>query len=219
MNMNQIPELIHVLIVDDHPVFRHGLRSLLSSQADFCVVGEIESGVEVLPFISKHTVDIILLDIKMQGQSGIEVARRLRHSHPDIKIIILTTYDDESYLRQCMEAGVNGYLLKSVSHEVLPIRIREVMQGETVLSQKMMSPVISNYRKLAIEQAHQIAQLSCDDLEILNAMANGATNKDIAEQFFWSEATVKRKIQEIIEKLDTSNRVQAIAEAIRRGWI
>ncbi|MDH5605748.1 MAG: LuxR C-terminal-related transcriptional regulator, partial [Anaerolineae bacterium] len=99
------------------------------------------------------------------------------------------------------------------------IRIREVMQGETVLSQKMMSPVISNYRKLAIEQAHQIAQLSCDDLEILNAMANGATNKDIAEQFFWSEATVKRKIQEIIEKLDTSNRVQAIAEAIRRGWI
>ncbi|MDH5507209.1 MAG: response regulator transcription factor [Anaerolineae bacterium] len=210
---------IRVLIVDDHPVFRHGLRSLLSAQEGFVVAGELESGNEVFPFLSNTVADIVLLDIKMYGQSGIDVARRLRKSHPQIKIIMLTTYDDESYLHQCMQAGVDGYLLKSVSHDVLPKRIRAVMQGETVLSSPMVASVMRGYKKLAVEQARQQAQITPEDLKLLAAMSEGDSIKCMAENFHWSEATVKRKVQEIIEKLGATNRVQAIAKAIRMGWI
>ena len=140
-------------------------------------------------------------------------------SYPQVKIIILTTYDDEIYLEQGLEAGVHGYLLKSVSHETLPDSIRAVMRGEKLLSPSLVSKVMTNYQKLAQEQAKREAGLTADDLKILTLIAEGANNKLIAEELFWSEATVKRRVQEILEKLEVSNRAQAIAEAVRRGWI
>ncbi len=210
---------IRILIVDDHPVVRHGLRSLLSRHPDLEVVGEAENGTEVLPSLANNDVDVILLDIKMKGQNGIEVARRVRRSYPEVKIIILTTYDDEIYLHSALEAGIHGFLLKSVSHESLPESIRAVMRGERLLSPSLVSSVVSSYQKLAQEQARREAGLSAEDLKILTDIAAGASTKDIAEAFFLSKATVKRRIQEILEKLGASNRAQAIAEAIRRGWI
>jgi DNA-binding NarL/FixJ family response regulator len=210
---------IRILIVDDHPVVRHGLRSLLTGHPDLEVIGTAENGAEVLPFLASHETDVILLDIKMKGQNGIDIARRVRRTHPNVKIIILTTYDDESYLHQALEAGVHGYLLKSVSHETLPDSVRSVMAGEKLLSPSLVSDVITNYQKLAHEQARQEAGLTADDLDILNAIAEGLSNKDLAGRFFLSEATTKRRVQEIMEKLNVSNRAQAIAEAIRRGWI
>ena len=108
-------QAIRILIVDDHPVVRQGLRSLLANHADLEVVGEAEDGAQVLPLLAGRQADVILLDIQMKVQSGIEVARRVHASHPEVKIIILTTYDDESLLREAMEAGVHGYLLKSVA--------------------------------------------------------------------------------------------------------
>ncbi len=210
---------IRIFIVDDHPVVRHGLQSLLAGHPDLEVVGEAENGAEVLPWLAGHDTDIILLDIQMKGQSGIEVARRVRRSYPEVKIIILTTYDDESYLHEALEAGVNGYLLKSMSHESLPDSIRAVMQGESLLSPTLVTTVLSNYQKLAQEQAWREAKLTSEELKILAAVAEGASNREIAEQFYWSEATVKRKIQEIHEKLGVSSRTQAIAKVIRLGWI
>ena len=210
---------IRVLIVDDHPVVRHGLRSLLAGHADIEVVGEAENGAEVIPSLSSHETDVVLLDIQMKGQGGIDIARRVRHSHPAVKIIILTTYDDEGYLREALEAGVHGFLLKSASHKTLPDSIRAVMRGEKLLSPSLVSAVVSDYQKLAQEHARREAGLSPEDLQALAAIAEGASNKDLAERFFWSEATAKRRVQEIIEKLGASSRAQAIAEAVRRGWI
>jgi two-component system response regulator DevR len=212
-------EPIRILIVDDHPVVRHGLRNLLSMHPDFEIVGEAEDGAQVFPLLAAHITDVILLDIQMSGQSGIDVARRVLQSYPQIKIILLTTYDDEIYLEGGLEAGVHGYLLKSVSHETLPDSIRAVIRGEKLLSPSLVSTVMSNYQKLAQDQAKREAGLSADDLKILTLISEGANNKLIAEELYWSEATVKRRVQEILEKLDVSNRAQAIAEAVRRGWI
>ena len=212
-------EPIRILIVDDHPVVRHGLRNLLSIHSDFEIVGEAEDGAQVFPILAANKTDVILLDIQMRGQGGIDVARRVLQSYPQVKIIILTTYDDEIYLEQGLEAGVHGYLLKSVSHETLPDSIRAVMQGEKLLSPSLVSKVMTNYQELAQEQAKREAGLTGDDLKILSLIAEGANNKLIAEELFWSEATVKRRVQEILEKLEVSNRAQAIAEAVRRGWI
>jgi DNA-binding NarL/FixJ family response regulator len=212
-------EPIRILIVDDHPVVRHGLRNLLSIHPDFEIVGEAEDGAQVFPLLAANKTDLILLDIQMKGQGGIDVARRVLQSYPQIKIILLTTYDDEIYLEQGMEAGVHGFLLKSVSHETLPDSIRAVMRGEKLLSPSLVSKVMTNYQKLAQEHAKREAGLTADDLKILNFIAEGANNKLIAEELFWSEATVKRRVQEILEKMGVSNRAQAIAEAVRRGWI
>jgi DNA-binding NarL/FixJ family response regulator len=210
---------IRVLIVDDHPVVRHGLRSLLAGHPDIEVVGEAENGAEVLPCLAGRETDVILLDIQMKGQSGIEIARRVRHAYPAVKVIILTTYDDEGYLREALEAGVHGYLLKSASHASLPDSIRAVMRGEKLLSQPLVSAVVSDYQKLVQDHARREAGLTAEELQILAAIADGASNKDLAERFFWSEATVKRRVQEILDKLGATNRAQAIAEAVRRGWI
>ena len=210
---------VRVLIVDDHAVVRHGLRSLLAGHPDLEVVGEAENGAEVLPLLADRAADVVLLDIQMKGQTGLEIARRVRHAHPATRIIILTTYDDEGYLREALEAGVDGYLLKSASHESLPDSIRAVMRGEKLLSPPLVSAVVSNYQKLAQEHARREAGLTAEELQVLAAIAEGASNKDLAERFFWSEATVKRRVQEIIEKLGATSRAQAIAEAVRRGWI
>lgn len=217
--MTQEWQPIRIMIVDDHPVVRQGLRSLLAGHPDLEIIGEAEDGAEVLPFLSSHPVDVILLDIQMKGQGGIEVARRVRVAYPNVKVIILTTYDDESLLRAAMEAGVHGYLLKNISHETLPDSIRAVMQGEKLLSPRLVSNVVVQYQKLAQAQAQKDAGLTPDELLVLAAIAEGAGNKELAEKFFWSEATVKRRIQEIVEKMGASNRTQAIAEALRKGWI
>lgn len=217
MNLDQPP--IRLLIVDDHPVVRQGLRSLLGVHSDLEIVGEAEDGAQVLPFLAEHKVDVILLDIQMNDQSGIRVARRVRSAYPDVKVVLLTTYDDESLLREAMEAGVHGYLLKSVSHETLPDAIRAVMRGEKLLSPKLVSSVVDQYQELARSQAQKNAGLTPDELQVLAALAEGASNKDLAEKFFWSEATVKRRVQEIVEKMGALNRTQAIADALRRGWI
>lgn len=210
---------VRVLIVDDHPVVRHGLRSLLAGHPDLEVVGEAGHGAEALSWLTSHEADVVLLDIQMQGLGGLEVARIAHRSHPSVRIIILTTYDDQSYLHEALEAGVSGYLLKSASHESLPDSIRAVMRGEKLLSPSLVSTVVDGYQQLAEEQARREIGLTPEDLAVLAAIAEGASNKDIAEQFFWSEATAKRRVQETVGKLGASSRAQAIAEAARRGWI
>lgn len=217
--MTQDRQAIRILIVDDHPVVRQGLRSLLASHADLEIVGEAEDGAQVLPLLAERQADVILLDLQMKVQGGIEVARRVRASHPEVKIIVLTTYDDESLLREAMEAGVHGFLLKSVSHETLPDSIRAVMRGERLLSPTLVSNVVDQYQELAQSQAQKEAGLTPVELQVLAIIAAGGGNKDLAEKLFWSEATVKRRVQEIIEKMRVANRAQAIAEAVRKGWI
>ncbi len=210
---------IRVLVADDHPVVRQGLRSLLASYDDIQVIGEAEGGFSVMKQVESLQPDVILLDIRMTGSDGIAIAHQLRQSYPDIKVIILSTYDDDEYLFGALQAGVHGYLLKSVSHDILASSIRSVYKGQRLLSPTLIDKVVQQFEELAKERARHESGLSDQELQVLEEVAQGATNKEIAKKLYWSEVTVKRKIQDILAKLNVSNRAQAVAEAIRRGLI
>jgi DNA-binding NarL/FixJ family response regulator len=183
------------------------------------VVGEADNSFVVPAQVEATQPDVLLLDIRLGNTDGIEVARQLRRDQPSVKIIILTTYDATEYLTQALAADVHGYLLKSASHEQLAEAIRAVHRGERLLSSPLLGQVLEEFGRLARDKAHQESGLSDQELQVLREIAGGATNREIAERLFWSEATVKRKIQDLIEKLGVANRAQAVAEAIRHGWI
>lgn len=210
---------IRVFLVDDHPVVREGLRSLLASFSDIQVVGEADDGFAITSQVEASQPDVLLLDIRLGNASGIEIARLLRRDQPSVKIIILTTYDDAEYLQQALAADVHGYLLKSASHAQLAEAIRAVHRGARLLSPPLLGKVMEEFGRLARDKSRQESGLSDQELKVLREVAAGATNREIAERMFWSEVTVKRKVQDIIEKLGVANRAQAIAEAIRHGWI
>lgn len=212
-------ERIRILIADDHPIVRQGIRSLLTQYDDLEVAGEAGTGPAALEEVSRLQPDVVLLDVHMAGANGIEIARQLRRDHPQIRIIILTTYDDEEYLFGALQVGAQAYLLKDVSLDTLPTAIRAVHQGERLLSPLLVEKVLREFQNLATEKLHRDADLSEEEVSILRIMAKGATNKEIADEFFWSEVTVKKKVQAILLKLDAENRTQAVAIAIRQGLI
>lgn len=210
---------IRVLIVDDHPIVRQGVRSVLANHADIEVVGEADGSPSLFANIATLNPDIILLDIRMPGQNGIEITLRLKREYPDVKVILLTTYDDEEFLFGALRAGAEGYLLKSASNEVLASAIRQVGRGERLLSPSLVSKVMREFQDLAKEKNRADSGLSEQELEVLRMIADGATNKEIAEKLYWSEVTVKRKVQDILEKMGVANRAQAVAEASKRGLL
>lgn len=212
-------DAIRVFIVDDHPIVRQGVRSVLANHADIQVVGEAESGAGLFANLASLKPDVILLDIRMPGQNGIEITQRLKSERPEIRVIILTTYDDEEFLFGALRAGAEGYLLKSSSSDVLASSIREVGRGERLLSPHLVGKVMREFQELAKEKARSESGLSDQELQVLRMIADGATNKEIAEKLFWSEVTVKRKVQDILEKMGVANRAQAVAEAGRRGLL
>jgi len=212
-------EPIRVLIADDHPIVRQGVRSLLSVFPDIQVVGEADSPSVIQKEIETHYPDVILLDVRLGAFNGIDLARRLRRSNPECRIIILTTYDDDEYLFGAIEAGAHAYLLKDVSLDALPASIRAVHAGRRLLSPMFVERVLQEFQRLAAKKAEQDFGISALDLEILRLMADGLTNREIAAELNYSEATVKKKVQEILETLGVSNRTQAVALAIRQGQI
>ena len=210
---------IRVLICDDHPIVRQGVRSVLTNHVDIQVVGEAENASTLFAIIDSLKPDVILVDIRMPGQSGIDVTQRLKRDYPDIKVIILSTYDDDEFLFGALRAGADGYLLKSASQEVLADSIRQVGRGERLLSPALVSKVMREFRDLAKDKVRGESGLTDQEVEVLRMIASGATNKEIAEKLFWSEVTVKRKVQDILEKMGVANRAQAVAEAGKRGLL
>jgi len=207
-------ESVRVLLVDDHQVVRDGLRHMLGLQDDIRVIGEAANMEEALQQAELHSPDVVLMDIKMPGADGIEAVRRLKEKRPDCHIIMLTLY--EEYVTEAIEAGATGYLLKDVKREELVQAIRAVQQGRAPLSplSRELLTEFSNLIKGA-ERSH----LSERELEVLRLISGGATTKEIGSQLFLSEATVKRDVQHIFEKLDVRNRSEAIAEAYKRKLI
>ena len=208
---------IQVMIVDDHPVVRQGVRSLLSNHPDIQVVGEAESAASLFATLNGNPPDVILLDVRMPGQNGIEVTQRLKRERTGIKVIILTTYDDDEILFGALRAGADGYLLKSASPENLASSIRSVARGERLMSPALVDKMMRQFQNLASEKIRADSGLTDQELQVLQAIAAGSTNKEIADKLYWSEVTVKRKTQDIFEKLGVANRAQAVAEATRRG--
>ncbi len=210
---------IRVVVVDDHPMVRRGLRSLLSAYPDIEVVGEFEDGAATLKSAPALQPDVILMDIKMPGMDGVALAHQFHQIAPQAKIIHLTAYEDDEYLQSSFRSGAYAYLLKSASDETVVNTVRRVHAGERLLSPSLINKVLEQFQNLAQSEARHQAGLEEQDLQILVLVAQGATNEDIAKTTSWSERTVKRRIEEICEKLGTRNRAQAVAEAIKRGLI
>ncbi len=210
---------IRVLIVDDHPMVRHGLQSLLSSYEDIQVVGEAEDGTKALQATEDFSPEIILLDIQLPGPSGVDLARLLFQKAPQAKIIMLTAFDDDEYLMGALEAGAHAYLLKNDSKEIILETIRLVHQGKRLLSPSLVDPMLRQFQSLAKANVRQESSLSDEDLQVMKLIANGATGEEIAKEMFWSRRTAKRKVEEVISKLGARNRAQAVAKAIKKGLI
>lgn len=210
---------IRVLLVDDHPVVRHGLRSLLANHDDVEVIGEAGDPLEADRLVQFARPDVVLLDICLGGGDGLACAREWRYTWPEMKIIVLTAYDDNEYLTHALATGAHAYLLKTTPHQGLVEAIRAVYAGHRLVSPRLIDPVLEQFAQMAREQARLASGLSPHEIEVLRLLAQGASLRDVADHLFWSEATVKRKIQDAQEKLGAANRVQAVAEAIRRGLI
>lgn len=210
-------ECIRVMVVDDHPVVRQGVRSLLSNYSDMTLVGEAESAATVLELAQRVKPDVILLDIRMPGTTGVETAQLLSRRHPGVKILMLTSFDEEEYVAGALQSGAHGFILKSASDDMLAAAVRAVYRGERVFSPSVMDRVVQQYTEYKRERAQRETGLTDDECRILKLLANGASNRKIAVELYVSETTVKRKLQDIFEKLKVTTRAQAAAEAVRHG--
>jgi DNA-binding NarL/FixJ family response regulator len=208
---------IRVMVVDDHPVVRQGVRSLLSNYADLEIVGEADSGITALRHAATLLPNVILLDIQMPGETGVDLVNGLRQAAPDAKILMLTSFDDREYVTGALRAGAHGYVLKSISDETLVSAIRAVFFGERVLSPQVLDQMIQHLTPVNSEA--EFVNLTQDERDIMRLLANGASNAEIASELYMSETTVKRKLQEVFEKLSVHSRAQAAAEAVRRHLI
>jgi two-component system, NarL family, response regulator DevR len=200
-------------------VVRQGLRSLLSNQPDFQIVGEAEHAQQALDLARETCPDVVLLDIRLPGMTGIEVARRLRKDDPRTRIIMLTSYDDDEYLIGAVQADVQAYLLKSVSDDALVRTIRTVLRGERLISPELLDRVLHQFAEVRYRQIQQVVGLSDQDVQVLRRVAAGASNDEIGRELGWSKASIKRKVQHIFDQLGVASRAQAAAEAVRRGLI
>jgi DNA-binding NarL/FixJ family response regulator len=210
-------DTIRVMVVDDHPIVRQGVRSLLSNYADFEIVGEADTGSTAMQQVGDLVPDVILLDIRMPGETGIDLVKQLRETVPKTRILMLTSFDDNEYVTGALRAGAHGYVLKSVSDETLVSAIRAVYYGDRVLSPQVVDQMIQHIPDETPDPT--LVKLTEEEGHILRLLADGISNARIAADLYMSETTVKRKLQEIFEKLEVHSRAQAAAEAVRRGLI
>jgi DNA-binding NarL/FixJ family response regulator len=211
---------IRVLLVDDHPVVRRGLYSILTNMHDIQVVGEAENSAQALEQTKRLRPDVIILDIRLPGTSGLQIIQSLKQLHPEVKIVVLTSYDTDEHLFGALSSGAHGFLLKSVAHEEVAEAIRGVYRGERELNPpKLMGRVLGEFENYAKEVSRHKSGLSETQIEILRLIAEGATNREIAAKLHWSEITVKRKISEILTHLNVTTRTQAVSEAMKKGFI
>lgn len=199
---------IRVLIVDDHPILRDGLRGQLATQPDLQVVAEAASAEEALTVLEHHGVDVLLTDLRMPGLGGHELIRTVRAAYPDTEILVLTTYDGETDVRPALEAGARGYILKDANRQTLFSAVRAAAAGHA-----SYAPSVQRLR----DQATSASMLSAREIEVLRLVAQGHTNRQIASSLFIGEATVKTHVRHVCDKLDVTDRTAAVAAAYRRG--
>jgi len=211
--------MISVLLVDDHPVVVEGLRKVLATAGDIAIAGEAHDASGALERARTLRPDVILLDLRMPGASGVQATRRLREQGVTAAVIILTSYGDQAYVRQALEAGADGYLLKSTPPEQLIAAIRSGARGRRALSPELLDGVLTEFGGLAREQTHRVADLSPEDLDMLRHASQGATNREIGVSLGRTEVAIKKRLQIVFAKLGVVDRAHAVAESIRRGLI
>lgn len=206
------------MLVDDHEMVREGLTAMLQREHDIKVVAQTGFGTAVADLVDSAKPDIVLLDARLPDLSGVEVCRRLRVSHPDVAVVILTTYTDPDLVEECIQAGARGYVVKDVEQFSLKESIRAVFRGQAVLAPQVAGQVIEQARNRPLARSRR-AGLSDSQLAILRLISRGHSNREISAEVHLSENTVKSHVQEIFRKLGVRNRVEAAILAGKSGWI
>ena len=215
---------IKVLVVDDHALFRRGIVSVLADQENLEIVGEATDGLKAIEKAEETVPDVILMDLNMPHCSGLEATQALQTKMPQVNILVLTVSENEADLFAAMKFGATGYILKNTEPEELVQAISHVAQGGAIISPLMATKLLTEFKgletRVETESAQEaIANLSPREVEVLQLVAQGATNKGIADSLFISENTAKTHLRNIMEKLHLANRSQAAAYAVKKGLV
>jgi len=212
---------IRVLLTDDHVLFRQGLRTLLSAEADLEVVGEASGAADAITLARQTRPDVVLMDIGMAGMSSFEATRVIRKERPETRVVFLSMYDDEDYLAECVEIGGSGYILKECPAEQLVTAIREVNRGGSYLSPRLLTRLVDGFRTQGRGPTRQprFGTLTNRELEILKMLAEGKSVKEIATSFDLSVKTVEAHKFNLMRKLDIHNKAQLVQYAIQKKVI
>jgi DNA-binding NarL/FixJ family response regulator len=205
--------VIRILIADDHPVVRNGLRGTVAGEPDIEVCAEASNGEEAVSRALSERIDVVLMDLRMPEMDGVQAITALQRRAPHIRVLVLTTFDSEADVLAAIEAGATGYLLKDVAAEELLRAIRAAHRGEPVLSPAVANQLMGRVRKPATQA------LSKRELEVLELVAGGASNREAAKRLFISEASIKTHLLHIYSKLGVRDRAAAVGEAYRRGLL
>jgi DNA-binding NarL/FixJ family response regulator len=205
---------MRIVVVDDHEIVRQGLRALLEAEEDFSVVGEAGSVVEAVRRVGYESPDVVVMDVRLPDGSGVEACREIRSRWPNVKVLMLTSYADEEALMSAIVAGASGYVLKRIDSHDLVSNLRKVAAGESLLDGEMTDRL---FRKLRGDEPDDplLARLTPQERKILDHIAEGLTNREISEQMFLAEKTVKNYVSNLLAKLEMSRRSEAAAYAAR----
>jgi DNA-binding NarL/FixJ family response regulator len=214
-----LDDTIRILIADDHELFRRGLRMVLEDEADIEVVAEAGDGQAAIELAREHAPDVVVMDVRMPTVSGIEATRRIKEEEPGTRILMLTISDEEDDLYEAIKAGANGYLLKEISIDEISGAVRSIHSGQSLISPSMASKLLDEFaaivRKQEQKQELPAPKLTPREMEVLQHVAQGMNNREIARALFISENTVKNHVRNILEKLHLHSRMEAVVYAVR----
>ncbi|MBQ0140788.1 MAG: response regulator transcription factor [Kurthia sp.] len=218
-----------IIIVDDHQLFREGVKRILDFENSFDVVAEGEDGTETVRLYEEHSPDVVLMDINMPQMNGVEATEQLIEKYPDAKVIMLSIHDDESYVSHALKSGALGYMLKEMDADEIVSAIKIVANGGSYLHPKVTRNLVAEYRRLSERENkgnfhqteirrpfHLLTKREC---EVLQLLTDGQSNRAIGESLFISEKTVKNHVSSILQKMNVNDRTQAVVTAIKNGWV
>lgn len=220
-----------IIIIDDHQLFREGVKRILDFEESFDVVAEGDDGSEAMNLVEEYKPDVVIMDINMPHINGIEATKMLIDHYPETKVIILSIHDDENYVQHALKTGAQGYLLKEMDADALIEAVHVVADGGSYLHPKVTHNLVKEYRRLAAEEnsghdsmkapeirrpLHLLTRREC---EVLQLLADGQSNRAIGETLYISEKTVKNHVSNILQKMNVNDRTQAVVLAIKNGWV
>ncbi|WP_243290273.1 response regulator transcription factor [Bacillus sp. FJAT-47783] len=224
-------ETIKIVLIDDHQLFREGVKRILDFEPTFEVVAEADDGSEALMIVEEYNPDVVIMDINMPNVNGVEATKHLVDANNETKVIILSIHDDENYVTHALKTGAQGYLLKEMDADTLIEAVKVVADGGSYLHPKITHNLVKEFRRLALQgQPRNINQLPTEirrplhiltrrECEVLQMLADGKSNRSIGESLFISEKTVKNHVSNILQKMNVNDRTQAVVVAIKNGWV
>jgi two-component system response regulator DegU len=228
----QTQQTVKIVLADDHQLLREGVKRIINMEKDLKVIGECGDGIRAVELCNELHPDVVIMDINMPVENGVNATERLKDLFPEIKVIILSIHDDENYVLETLRKGASGYLLKDMEAESLINAIRSVVVGHAYIHPKVTGKLINQLRKMTYADSGQAVQetgaaymqqadnpLTRREAEVLRLLAEGKSNKSIGEILFISEKTVKNHVSSILQKMEVDDRTQAVIISIKNGWV